>query len=1433
MFVALVSCLVFMTPNANAGELLNFTNSWRYDDSQTTSGKPEELIRLKPSAGKGTVWRSAVYDDSAWQQGSGFFGHYTDVRHPYPVSIRTRLTPEGGRITHYFRTHFTLPANTVGFALIASNYVADGAVFYLNGTEVGRLRMPDGVVTDQTPAASASSGEEVQPLTFSTGSLVQGDNVVAVEVHQTTPTNPDVVFGMNLSAIIETNLAHKILVDRTDTNRTSQLAASGAVNLANYTAFSLWSVTASQAPPALLNAPSVTIRYDFDAMPLRGGLQINTQTGEPGIPPNLSEARTNGFQFWMVQYAGPIQNAWLSELKNTGVQTVWYIPANGYVVWGNLQSLARLDKLAATRSYITGHHAYHPYYRLEASLQEIASSQPSNQMVNVTVQVFNSPNVNQTLASLRSLGGRVWRQPGRVQQLTSISLQLPAGQLIAVANWSDVYNVEPWISPTLQDEVQGQIVAGNVVTSGVNIVPQPTTNATYTPYRLWLVSKGFPLNPTNYPIVDVVDDGVDNGQAASPGHPDFYYFGITNNASRIAYIGSLTSDPLGDGLQGHGNLNAGIVAAYDTGTLSPDSIDTNGYNIGMGISPLGRVAGTKIFGNTGDYTSQSDAGVVGYSYGHGAGLTSDSWGASTYGVYNAEDQAYDSLTRNASNSSPAALHEMLDVFAAGNDGNNTMTPAPPSTVASPGSAKNVLTVGATENVRVVPPVYGNGNCWPDTASNADNVAYFSERGPTADGRYKPDIMAPGTKIQGLASQDPGYNGGSVCLQYYPPGQTWYAMCSGTSQATPAVAGSASLIYENYHNLLSYQNEGNPTTPSPAMLKALVINSARYMASGNYGTDTLPSDNFGWGDVDLGLAFDGLPRLLVDQTQIFNSSGSSYTYPGTLSVYDTTKPLRVTLVWSDAPGNTTGNAYVNDLNLTVTAGGTYLGNVFSGQYSTPGGSADTKNNVENVFLPAGVTNPITVTVTANNLAAGAIPGNTNPVNQDFALVIYNAIQATTPVADVYIRDDAADNGTEPNPNYVNNTANMWESPDIWNRLDPAPDSTQTYEQPEYGVDNYINVHLWNHGTTRVPTSVTATGVVKLYWAYGSSSLSWPNQWNWFADIPTTVPANSDQIVNILWHPPSTGHICIMAQWVSGQDPLHAQLTSDVNFNTGENNNIAWRNMEIVTAPPNTPIIYSFIMRNPVGSGTSAVVYNLRLRALPTTKSDTFLGKGQIFFDLGPTLHQRWLRAGAQGTGFKLVTDRQTSIIGSSTFSVGDLVNLPSLASRLKQPADAVSLYLKGRLSAATLKTLAKYQGTDHDPSSQTALVKDFNRIIRGQSIYDAQRFAGVVLRPETQLLLTQNPEGDDLLRLNRLLLEDAYPMEISRSRIVFQVLNAAGTYIKGIPINPGEDVMVNLKFISQTKQARVFKVDATQMTVSNTTIGGMTCLVNTGPKHRAH
>jgi len=120
----------------------------------------------------------------------------------------------------------------------------------------------------------------------------------------------------------------------------------------------------------------------------------------------------------------------------------------------------------------------------------------------------------------------------------------------------------------------------------------------------------------------------------------------------------------------------------------------------------------------------------------------------------------------------------------------------------------------------------------------------------------------------------------------------------------------------------------------------------------------------------------------------------------------------------------------------------------------------------------------------------------------------------------------------------------------------------------------------------------------------------------------------------------------------------------------------------------------------------------------------------------------------------------------TFSADDFTGLPAFANKLRQPADAVSAYLKANMSGPALAALTEYPGSvSNSVSVQTNLVENLksslNNLVGGPCIYDAGRFAGVTLQPDTKKLLAVNPTGKELARLNRLLLDDAYPREISK------------------------------------------------------------------------
>ncbi len=143
------------------------TADWRYEDSGTDLG---------------TAWRAPGFDDQAWASGAALF-HAGNGDLPSPKN--TPLAPD--RNTYYFRGSFQLDGNPAERVLSLRTVVDDGAVVYLNGTEVLRQNMPAGVINYSTMAASAvSKADFAGPFVLPSGALVSGLNVLAVEVHQTT-----------------------------------------------------------------------------------------------------------------------------------------------------------------------------------------------------------------------------------------------------------------------------------------------------------------------------------------------------------------------------------------------------------------------------------------------------------------------------------------------------------------------------------------------------------------------------------------------------------------------------------------------------------------------------------------------------------------------------------------------------------------------------------------------------------------------------------------------------------------------------------------------------------------------------------------------------------------------------------------------------------------------------------------------------------------------------------------------------------------------------------------------------------------------------------------------------------------------------------------------------------------------------------------------
>src|ERR1035438_4024594 len=119
--------------------------------------------------------------------------------------------------------------------------------------------------------------------------------------------------------------------------------------------------------------------------------------------------------------------------------------------------------------------------------------------------------------------------------------------------------------------------------------------------------------------------------------------------------------------------------------------------------------------------------------------------------------------------------------------------------------------------------------------------------------------------------------------------------------------------------------------------------------------------------------------------------------------------------------------------------------------------------------------------------------------------------------------------------------------------------------------------------------------------------------------------------------------------------------------------------------------------------------------------------------------------------------------ATSLASGGITDPAAFAGKLTNGPDAVSVFLRGQLQDSVKTDLAAYSASSANAKAViSALVKDLNQVISGPSIYDKARLSNTVLRPETVQLLKQNPAGQQLARLNKLLLEDSYPGELAKS-----------------------------------------------------------------------
>jgi len=737
-----------------------------------------------------------------------------------------------------------------------------------------------------------------------------------------------------------------------------------------------WSRSESIAGLRKLSNPDWLL---FDAQP------FDTQTDRIRVPAGWERSAPTGRALQMVQFVGPIKQAWLDEVEATGATLVHYVANHGYLVWADAQARSQLNALASQRAMLQFSAPYPAFFKMGPVVAERLSRDAGETRLPVTIQMIRHANDRDTKAFIDALAGgsKPLMDWSPVMGFQTARFELSLTDLAAIADRSDVYWMEEFLPRERTDEVQNQIVAGNF--NGDQSGPSGTG------YLAWLSGLGFSTTTSDYPTVVIVDDGVGDGTVNS-GDPTLHEGGDISNPTRLQFVTSCHSVSSGEGEETHGHINTSIVGGFDARSGFPFE-DPNGFQRGQGINPWASLASTRIFapGFSVAGCGGTDTGVIEHTWNQGARISTNSWGcAGCAGSYDDGSQAYDVGVRDA-DPSDSVNQELMILFAAGNSGSGS------GTVGTPGNGKNMLTVGASENQRPEDedgPWTDGCGVPPSGADNAMDVINFSSRGPAPGGRVKPETIAPGTHIQGTASTSPNFNGGGVCDGTHPSGQSVFAASSGTSHSTPAVAGVASLVWwwlENDANVLPIESPANPE-PSPALIKAYILAHPTYLTGVSAG-DTLPSNVQGYGMPNLSDMFDDTPKATVNQDVLFDDTGDSWEI--SVGVVDPAKPVRVMMVYTDQAGAIGTSPQVNDLNLTVQSGAdTYLGNSFDGQWSVTGGSADSSNNYEAVFLEPGTATGITITVSAANIAGDGVPNTGDGTDQDFALVCSNCVLEPT-------------------------------------------------------------------------------------------------------------------------------------------------------------------------------------------------------------------------------------------------------------------------------------------------------------------------------------------------------------------------------------------------------------------------------------------------------
>ncbi|OFW59560.1 MAG: hypothetical protein A2W01_06540 [Candidatus Solincola sediminis] len=633
-----------------------------------------------------------------------------------------------------------------------------------------------------------------------------------------------------------------------------------------------------QLPILLLNGAIYPQRFDPASLP--ASFRVD------GYPANVAA-------LYILQCKDLIKETWVNDIGGIGGQVRGYLPYNALLVALDASAHSRLSELG----FVEWSTLYQPFFKIAPALQ-LGLIQGGK--AEVLVEIYSERLLQETLQSLARPGIEILgSELGESSAI--ISLRLPVDMLKDVAALGAV----EWIELSSKGTLCGGISETEVAAVPVNTLAD--------------VQSGKEK-------IALTDSGIGTGGMA--GVPSI----LRNN---ILDLYSTRGDTGAD-LNGHGTAVAGVLSdiqgLYEGSSIRPqNSILAYATEYGLN-SPARPLSLYSILQNC--YEGGARIHLSG-SVPEGRG----SLGA--YGIYSVQRDAF--VWNN---------QEMALVEPAGNEG----TDADGDGIIDKGNllggaaAKNAISVGGSESARrksdgadaynyktlqdFFPGRFPMAPISEDSSlGEQSGMAAFSSRGPTGDGRIKPDLVAPATYILSAAS------GGNESLGAISGWEKGYVRAYGTSMA----AAQAARDIASLRRLLVLQQGDRP---SAALIKAFLVNGAADLAPGQYGAQAqeippAPNAVEGWGRLDLETSsnegswievLDESEGLRPGESRVFRIEATAATI------------LRVTLAWSDYPALPEARLQlVNDLDLRVTD--------VDGNPVYPNGrnSRDPLNNVERVSM----------------------------------------------------------------------------------------------------------------------------------------------------------------------------------------------------------------------------------------------------------------------------------------------------------------------------------------------------------------------------------------------------------------------------------------------------------------------------------------------------